>query len=548
MLSIKDMKSEKLEKVLSEQMHNDMEQQEVNEDDLFVLAEYDDKAAEKSGYSNYSYWSSTLRVFFKNKVAVFLLIVLALLLMFTFLQPYLPGQYPANLIVNHPQTGMQLSNMSPSMTTVFTTAPAGTQFVPHDGYYATDEVLLTLARRTKFNVIEYGSEWCKVVYTDGSTGVQTTGYVINNDYTKLNLPDDPTAVPYESYSSKSMNLYGKPVELWYAVDNVLGTITRGNKFTIVEYGEDWCKIEFKDQVGYVQNNFQTKLKLPEDPTAVPYQSSSNYKINLYSAPVDYSNGGNALYAKTSAFTMTEDGMAVANDEVELCIIPTSHAFWFGTNNIGQDLWARVWSGTRTSLFIGFAVAIVEAIVGILVGVMWGYIRQLDRILTEVYNVVDNIPNTIILILISYIMKPSMQTLIFAMCLTGWLGMARFIRNQIVIIRDRDYNMASRCLGTSTWRIIMKNLLPYLVSVITLRMALSIPGAIGSEVFITYIGLGLPVDTPSLGNLINEGRKLITSPTLMYQLIFPTIVLSIVTISFYIIGNAFADAADPKNHV
>jgi len=548
MLSIKDMKSEKLEKTLSEAMQAELEQPAVNEDELFVLAEYDDRAAEKSGYSNYSYWSSTLRVFFKNKVAVFLLVVLAVLLLFTFLQPYLPGQYPANLVVNHPQTGKQLSNMSPSLTTVYTGAPAGTQFVPHEGYYATDNVLLSLARRAKFSVVEYGGEWCKVVYTDPTSGVQTSGYVMNNDYTKLNLPEDPAAVPYESYSNKGMNLYSEPVELWYAVDNVLSSINRGTKFTVVEYGEDWCKIEIKGETGYVQNNFQTKLKLPEDPTAVPYQCSSNYKINLYSAPIDYSNGGNALYARVADFTLNEDGTVTAAKDVDLCIIPTSHAFWFGTNNIGQDLWARVWSGTRTSLFIGFAVAIVEALVGILVGVLWGYVRQLDRILTEVYNVIDNIPNTIILILISYILKPSMKTLIFAMCLTGWLGMARFIRNQIVIIRDRDYNMASRCLGTSTWRIIMKNLLPYLVSVITLRMALSIPGAIGSEVFITYIGLGLPVDTPSLGNLINEGRKLITSPTLMYQLIFPTIVLSIVTISFYIIGNAFADAADPKNHV
>ena len=132
--------------------------------------------------------------------------------------------------------------------------------------------------------------------------------------------------------------------------------------------------------------------------------------------------------------------------------------------------------------------------------------------------------------------------------TGWIGMARFIRNQILIIRDRDYNIASRCLGTSTWRIIVKNLLPYLVSVIMLRMALSIPGAIGSEVFITYIGLGLPATVPSLGNLINEGRKLMMSPSLRYQLIYPTIVLSIVTISFYMIGNAFSDAADPKSHV
>jgi oligopeptide transport system permease protein len=223
-------------------------------------------------------------------------------------------------------------------------------------------------------------------------------------------------------------------------------------------------------------------------------------------------------------------------------------FWFGTNSIGQDLWSRVWAGTRTSLTIGFFVAIIEAIVGITVGILWGYIRKLDFIFTEIYNVLDNIPSTIVLILFSYVMRPSITSLIIAMCLTRWISMARFIRNQILMIRDRDYNLASRCLGTPTKRIVFRNLLPYLVSVIMLRMALAIPEAIGSEVFITYIGLGLPVNIPSLGNLITTGRTLLMSPDLRYQLIFPTVVLSIVTISFYIIGNAFADAADPKNHV
>ena len=142
----------------------------------------------------------------------------------------------------------------------------------------------------------------------------------------------------------------------------------------------------------------------------------------------------------------------------------------------------------------------------------------------------------------------MSTIILAMCLTSWLKMARFIRNQIVIIRDRDYNLASRCLGTPTWRIIARNLLPYLVSVMMLRIATTIPEAIGNEVFLTYIGLGLPVAIPSLGNLINSGRGLLMYESLRYQLIFPAVVLSIVTVSFYIIGNAFADAADPKNHV
>lgn len=223
-------------------------------------------------------------------------------------------------------------------------------------------------------------------------------------------------------------------------------------------------------------------------------------------------------------------------------------FWFGTNSIGQDLWSRIWSGTRTSLFIGIVVGLWEAVVGIMIGALWGYVRALDRPITEIYNVLDNIPTTIILVLLTYIMRPSLSTMIFAMCMTGWLGMARFVRNLIVIIRDREYNLASKCLGTPTRRIITRNLLPYLVSVIMLRMALAIPAAIGYEVFLTYIGLGLPVSIPSLGNLINEGRLLMMSESLRYQLIFPAIVLSIITISFYVMGNVFADAADPRNHV
>ena len=230
------------------------------------------------------------------------------------------------------------------------------------------------------------------------------------------------------------------------------------------------------------------------------------------------------------------------------IAPGEKGFIWGSNAIGQDLWARIWAGARTSLTIAFFVALIEAVVGITVGVLWGYVRQLDFFFTELYNICDNVPSTIILILISYVASPSVQTLILGMSITGWIAMARFIRNQILIIRDRDYNVASRCIGTPTSRIVVRNLLPYLVSVIMLRMALTIPAAIGSEVFITYIGLGLSVEIPSLGNLINDGRKVMMQAGLRYQLLYPTIILSFVTIAFYLIGNAFSDAADPKNHL
>ncbi|MBO4885687.1 MAG: ABC transporter permease subunit [Clostridia bacterium] len=469
MTGLFDQKKRRLEEGVTAAVRGDLPP--VDEDSLFVEAEYDAAAAEKTGYSNYSYWRSTVGAFFHNRAAVTMLVVLALLMSFTIIQPFLPGQYAANTINNNPVTGIQLQNQSPSLTTVYATVP---------------------------------------------DGMALTGRRVDDD--------------------------------WYAVSNVITTIKAREKITVVEYGEDWCKIEYGDVTGYVKNNFQTKLKLPDDPTAVPYESKSSFNLSVYQEPVDYTNAGEALYARAQSIREGENGAVYTVGETELRTIPSEKAFIFGTNNIGQDLWARVWSGTRTSLFIGFVVAFFEALIGIMIGIVWGYVRALDRLLTEVYNVLDNIPNTIILILISYIMRPGIRTLIFAMSLTRWLGMARFIRNQIVIIRDRDYNLASRCLGTSTGRIMMRNLLPYLISVIMLRMALAIPGAIGSEVFITYIGLGLSVDTPSLGNLINEGRKLITSASLRYQLIFPAIVLSIITISFYIIGNAFADAADPKNHL
>jgi oligopeptide transport system permease protein len=228
--------------------------------------------------------------------------------------------------------------------------------------------------------------------------------------------------------------------------------------------------------------------------------------------------------------------------------PPGAEFWFGTNAIGQDLWSRIWSGTRASMLIGVAVGMVDALMGVLVGAMWGYVRKMDRVITEVYNVIQNVPETIILILVAYILRPGIGTIIFAMCITGWLPTARYVRNQIIIIRDREFNLASRCLGTPTSRIITRNLLPQLVSVIMMRAALAIPIAIGHEVFLTYIGLGLPVSTPSLGNLVNEGRIVMMSPSLRYQLLYPSLILSLITISFYIIGNSFADAADPKNHL
>jgi oligopeptide transport system permease protein len=155
---------------------------------------------------------------------------------------------------------------------------------------------------------------------------------------------------------------------------------------------------------------------------------------------------------------------------------------------------------------------------------------------------------VLLLLLSTVLRPGVVTMLIAVSATGWLSMARLIRNWIMIIRDREYNLASRCLGTPTSRIIIKNLLPHIISVLMLSFALAIPSTIGYEVFLTYVGVGLPDSVPSLGNLISKGRLLLPNKSLRYQLIIPASILSAITVSFYKLGNSFSDAADPRNHV
>ncbi len=224
----------------------------------------------------------------------------------------------------------------------------------------------------------------------------------------------------------------------------------------------------------------------------------------------------------------------------------SSEHWFGTDALGRDIWARTWHGTKTSLQLGFVIAFFDIGIGVIAGALWGYLRKIDRFMTELYNIVMNVPSTVYLILLAYIMRPGFWTIVIAMSTRGWLSIARFIRNKVLSIRESEYNIASQCLGTPLSRIITKNIIPFLVSIIIMETALTIPYSIGNEVFLGFIGLGLPPEVVSLGNMVNEGKN--NFMIYPYQLAYPTLVLSFVTISFYIVGNKFSDASDPKNHL
>lgn len=226
-------------------------------------------------------------------------------------------------------------------------------------------------------------------------------------------------------------------------------------------------------------------------------------------------------------------------------LPNSE-FWFGTDNLGRDYWCQVWFAAQVSIRLAMIVAVGECIIGVIMGCLWGYVRALDRPLTELYNIISNVPMVIYMTLVSLLVGPSFTTMAVAMIATGWLRMARNVRNLVMMYRDREYNLASRCLGTPVWRVLLKNIVPYLVSVVILRLALSIPGTIAMETTLSYLGLGLDVNTPSLGILLRNARAYFVN--FPYLLIFPAAIVSIITITFYLVGNAFSDAADPRNHV
>lgn len=221
-------------------------------------------------------------------------------------------------------------------------------------------------------------------------------------------------------------------------------------------------------------------------------------------------------------------------------------FWFGTDDIGDSLFDAVWAAAGSSLQISLIITSINLTIGIVIGAFWGYSKKFDVIMIEIYNIIANVPFLLIVMIMGYILGLGKWQFIFAMCCTGWMGTAYFMRTQVMIIRDREYNLASRCLGTSTVTMIMKNILPYLISVIVTLLSREIPGNIGYEVFMSYLGMGLDVNTPSLGRIISHNQAFMTEYPYLFWI--PVIVLGTVTVSLYLVGQYLADASDPKTHM
>ncbi len=219
---------------------------------------------------------------------------------------------------------------------------------------------------------------------------------------------------------------------------------------------------------------------------------------------------------------------------------------YGTDGSGSSVFDVVWAGTKTSLMVGFIVTGLNTVIGVLVGALWGFSKALDKIMLEVYNIISSVPYILIVTVLIYAFGSGFWQLVLAMCLTGWLGTAYFIRTQVMIIRDREYNLASKCLGTPMIRLVVRNILPYLLSVVMTSISLEIPAAISTEVTLSFLGIGLNVAIPSLGRMISQYSNYFNGyPHLFWA---PVLTLAVVTVSLYVIGQALADASDPRTHM
>ena len=238
-------------------------------------------------------------------------------------------------------------------------------------------------------------------------------------------------------------------------------------------------------------------------------------------------------------------------------------FYFGTDELGFDVWTRLWTGVQVSLLIGFLSLIIDFTIGILYGSIAGFYggTAIDNVMMRITEILGSIPTTVVLIIFITIRDPfidgiesllhlklsnvqaSFITLIIAMSLTGWISVARVVRAQYLKLKDQEFVMASTTLGASSTRIIFKHLFPNIIGQLVVMATFSIPGAIATEAMLSFIGLGLPIPMSSLGVLLSNGNKVMTSYP--YLMIIPSFFMVYLMLAINLLANGLRDALDPR---
>jgi len=219
-------------------------------------------------------------------------------------------------------------------------------------------------------------------------------------------------------------------------------------------------------------------------------------------------------------------------------------YWFGSDVLGRDIWTRTWMGTRVSLYISIIAVLIDMIIGMSYGLISGYFGGIvDSTMCRIAEIINGIPRLVIVTLLMLILKPGIATIIFALMITEWIGMARIARAEMLNLKEREFVLASRTLGARNFSIIFREILPNIIGQIITQTMFSIPTAIFTEAFLSFVGLGIPVPQCSLGSLISDAFNSFT--THPYQILPPILILALLMLSFNLLADGLREALDPK---
>ncbi|MFP7170895.1 ABC transporter permease [Terribacillus sp. 7520-G] len=241
----------------------------------------------------------------------------------------------------------------------------------------------------------------------------------------------------------------------------------------------------------------------------------------------------------------------AKQSLENTNVAPNSEHWFGTDDLGRDVWSRTWYGARVSLTIGLVAAVIDIFLGVTIGGISGYMAgrskagdRVDGILMRIVEILYGIPYLLIVILLMVIMEPGVTSIIIALSVTGWVGMARIIRGQILQLKSQEYVLAAQKLGTSHAKIIWRHLIPNTAGIIIVNLTFTIPSAIFAESFLSFLGLGVQAPFASWGTMANDSLGVILSGQ-WWRLFFPGFMIALTMFAFNAFGDGLQDALDPK---